>query len=224
MTQLLLALVVLQGTATHTSRLLLPPADSGPAGSTVGVAVVTVRVYEHSVYTSGLVAALQPAVSQLLEGSGVDVTLVDCRDRVECQTPIGDDLVLRMVPGRMRTHQAVCGEASMGVDAQPGALITVYRGCVAGVASKVRRNAGHDERRALLKLTEVDVLAPIVVHEMLHLLIPGEVHGSGICKAVLDKGDLERAARGVLRLDAETTRRLRAALAVRNRARAGGDL
>ena len=54
------------------------------------------------------------------------------------------------------------------------------------------------------------MLAPIVIHEAVHLLLPGEAHGLGIWQAVFATDDWERLGNGELKLGAELTSRLRA--------------
>ena len=96
-------------------------------------------------------------------------------------------------------------------------LMTIYGGCVSGVTTALHQRALRPKPRAeLLKLTEADVLAPILVHETVHLLLPGEAHGSGLWKGVLDLRDWERAAHAELRLEAGTAARVRGALAGRS--------
>ncbi len=192
------------------------------AGSPSDVASVTVRVYQQGTSSPGLVAALQQAVAGLLEGSGFGLALIDCDRRSECRKRLTNELVLRIVPGRHPTNPKVCGDAAVGSGRQRGVLMTVYGPCVTQIADELRWRAVHPPVDvALLMLTETDVLAPIVVHEVIHLLLPGEVHGAGIWKAVLDLGDWERVAHGHLKLESTTAIRLREVLGARGGERTG---
>jgi hypothetical protein len=167
------------------------------------------------------VSGLQPAVARLLERSGFALFLVDCHDRGVCSKPVTDELILRIVPGRNRTRPAICGEAMHGSEGRRSVLMTVYRDCVSSVTAALHEKALRPKPRAdLLKLKPADVLAPILIHEALHLLLPGEAHGSGLWKGVLDLSDWERAAHAQLGLEPRTAARVRDALAGRG-ARAG---
>ncbi len=212
------------GFAAETTEGLFPIADSGVAGSTSDVLSVTLRVYQPGTYSPGLVVALQRAVTRLLEDSGFSLALVDCRRRPECRVPVRHELILRMASGRHPTNPNVCGESVPGSAGQPGVLMTAFRACVTETTKTLRTRSLLGGAASVLRfLTEADVLAPIVVHELIHLLLPGEVHGLGLWKGVLDQGDWERAAHGGLRLQSATATRLQEVLAARGGERTGGQ-
>ena len=93
--------------------------------------------------------------------------------------------------------------------------MTVFRACVDETRRELRAGAIAQQgiAFALLSLTESDILATIVVHELIHLVLPGEVHGKGLFKATLDARDWVEIAGGWSHLDAALVSRLGTALA-----------
>jgi hypothetical protein len=182
-----------------------------------------IRVYQQGSHTKGLVLELQRAVSRLLEGSGIALAFIDCEGQPDCNEWLRpDELVLRVMDGLHPTDSRTCGMALHGTPRKPGVLMSVYRGCVASTSKRLRQLAlNRKASTVLLDLTEADMLAPIVIHEVVHLLLPGEAHGeSGIWKAALNSDDWEHVGQGQLKLSAALRTRLRAAFSARA-ARAG---
>jgi hypothetical protein len=189
---------------------------AGPAVAGDDATAATLRVYQQGAYSPGLVTSLQVALTRLLQDSGFGVVLVDCRRRAECLEPLRHELMLRLVPGRHVLNSRVCGESIPGGGGQPGVLMTVFRGCVSETTTMLRQRAFIGSASSALKfLADVDVLAPIVVHELIHLLLPGELHGEGLAKGLLDENDWDLAARRSLKLESATAIRLKRALAAR---------
>ena len=175
-----------------------------------------IRVYQQ-------VLQLQQAVSRLLEGSGISLAFVDCENQPECNEWLRpDELVLRLMDGLDPTDSRTCGMAFQGTPRTPGILMSVYRGCVTSTSKHLRQLAfNRKASTVVLDLTEADMLAPIVIHEVVHLLLPAEAHGgSGIWKAVLNSEDWEHVGQGKLRLSAALRTRLRAAFSARAPGRA----
>ena len=175
-----------------------------------------IRVYQID-YRPALVTELQHALTRLLEGSGFGLTLIDCTRDVHCQNePDGNELVLRLMPGHNPNKPQACGIAHPDAAGNRGVFMTIFVACVSETTSRMRSLAARrDVDYTLMKLRELDVLAPIVVHETLHLLLPGEEHGLGLWKGALDQGDLERAIRGRLKLESKLAARARAAAIAR---------
>ena len=171
-----------------------------------------IRVYQQGVYSRELVLNLQRAVSRLLDGSGIALAFIDCEGQPICNEGLRrDELVLRLVSGLHPTDSTTCGMAFRGTPGRPGVLMSVYRGCVLKTSKQLRGLAlSRTRSTVLLELTEADMLAPIVIHEVVHLLLPGEAHGLGIWQAVLAADDWERLGNGELKLGADLTSRLRA--------------
>ena len=177
-----------------------------------------IRVYQQDSHTQGLVVQLQRAVSRLLEGSGIALAFVDCHGQAECNEWLRpDELVLRLLDGLHPTDAKTCGMAFRGTPRQPGVLMSVYRGCVTSTSKHLRQLAlNRKASTVLLDLTEADILAPIVIHEVVHLLLPAEAHGgSGIWKPALNSEDWEHVGEGELRLGVALRTRLRAVFSAR---------
>jgi hypothetical protein len=92
----------------------------------------------------------------------------------------------------------------------------VYGDCIRTVTGELRVAALLGRASAHLQfLSEWDVLGPVVVHELVHLLLPDLPHGHGVMRAGLG---LEDWAAAGPRLDAHTAGRLAAAISARNAA------
>ena len=171
-----------------------------------------IRVYHQGPHSPDLVLNMQRAVSRLLEGSGITLAFIDCDGQPLCNESLRrDELVLRLVDGHSPLDSKTCGMAFRGTPERPGVLMSVYRRCVIDTSQHLRALAmGRRASTVLLELTEADMLAPIVVHEVVHLLLPAEPHGLGIWKAALTPDDWERLGEGELKLGAQLRARLRA--------------
>ena len=147
--------------------------------------------------------------------AGLDVSFVDCAKPDACGTPSPSTLVLRLTPGRHPVAARQCGEATVGKSGQRGVLMTIFRGCVLDTRHELRAGAIAQQGIAfsLMSLTEADILATIVVHELIHLVLPEEVHGKGLFKATLDARDWVEIAGGWPQLDSALVSRLGRALA-----------
>src|SRR5688572_26933662 len=179
---------------------------------------VVIRVYELGTRSQGLTEGLAGSVTELLKrvDAGIDVLLVDCARPGACSDVARDTLVLRLAPGSHATAPRQCGEASKGVGRQRGVLMTVFRGCVLETQRELRDGAIAQQGIgfAILSLKEADILAAVVVHELIHLVLPDEVHGKGLFKAKLDARDWVDIAGGWPHLDNALVSRLGQALAV----------
>jgi hypothetical protein len=202
------------------TALLLAPFASTPAEAAASrqPATVVVRVYELGATRSPeLTATLSNAVTRLLERVhiDVDVVFVDCAKPEACSSVARDAFVLRLVPGLHPVAQRQCGEASKGVGRQRGVLMTVFRGCVNETRRELRAGAIAQQGSgfALLSLAESEILATVVVHELIHLILPDEVHGKGLFKATLDARDWLDIVAGWPELDTALVSRLDRALA-----------
>jgi hypothetical protein len=210
--------------ALLTAPLLAPPAiaraeaaDGGAAASRHPTTVV-VRVYELGTTRSPeLTASLSDSVTRLLDrvDMNVDVQFVDCGRPQACASVARGALVLRLTPGMHPVAQRQCGEASKGVGTQRGVLMTVFRGCVAETRRELRTGAITEQgiSFALLSLSESDILAAVVVHELIHLVLPDEIHGKGLFKATLDARDWLDMVNGWPQLDTALVSRVARALA-----------
>lgn len=183
-------------------------------------ATVVVRVYElGGARTPELTDALSHGVTRLLERANthVSVAFVDCSRPHACDTVARGALVLRLVPGMHAVVPKQCGEASKGVGRQRGVLMTVYRGCIDETRRELREGAIAEQgvTFALLALKDTDILAAVVVHELIHLILPDEAHGKGLFKATLDPRDWLDLAAGWSQLDTALVSRLDRALADR---------
>jgi hypothetical protein len=181
-------------------------------------AAVVIRVYELGTRSPELTEALAGSVTELLEraNAGIDVRFVDCARPGACSEVARDTLVLRLAQGVHATAPRQCGEAAKGAARQRGVLMTIFRGCVLETQRELRAGAITQQGIgfALLTLTEADILAALVVHELIHLVLPDEVHGKGLFKATLDARDWVDIAGGWPRLDTALVSRLGRALAV----------
>ena len=196
-------------------------ADAGGAGAAAAgrpPATVVIRVYELGATRSPeLTASLSNAVTRLLErvDMNVDVQFVDCARPQACASVARGALVLRLTPGLHPAAERQCGEASKGAGLQRGVLMTVFRGCVAETRRELRTGAITEQgiSFALLSITESDILAAVVVHELIHLVLPDEIHGKGLFKATLDARDWLDLVNGWPQLDTALVSRLDRALA-----------
>jgi hypothetical protein len=194
---------------------------------------VVIRVYEVGTKNPELSAALESSVTRLLESvdANVDVLFVDCARENACTQPSPGTLVLRLAPGRHPNSARQCGEATAGPGGRRGVLMTVFRGCVVDTRRELRDGALTQQGAAfaLLSLTESDIIGAVVVHELIHLVLPEELHGKGLFKATLDARDWMDVASGLPHLDTALISRLSRALTVQPvtlaaaRASAGGS-
>lgn len=182
------------------------------------LAPVVIRVYEVGTKNPELTAALERSVTRLLESidASVGVLLVDCARENACTEPSPGTLVLRLAPGRHPNSARQCGEATGGPGGRRGVLMTVFRGCVVDTRRELRDGALTQQGAAfaLLSLTESDIIGAVVVHELIHLVLPEELHGKGLFKATLDARDWMDVASGLPHLDTALISRLSRALAV----------
>ena len=181
-------------------------------------ATVVIRVYELGAERSPeLTAALSSSVARLTErlDTNLGIQFVDCARPHACESVAPGAIVLRLAPGLHPTLPRQCGEATKGVRGQRGVLMTIFRGCVAETRRELRTGALSEQgvSFALLSLSEPDILGAVVVHELIHLVLPDEVHGRGLFKATLDPRDWMDMASGWPQLDAALVSRLDRALA-----------
>jgi hypothetical protein len=212
--------------AILTAPLFVPSAitraDAGAAADAAPSpqATVVVRVYELG-GTKGpeLVEALSASVTRLLKrvDTNLDIEFVDCARPQACAAVAPGALVLRLTPGVHPVLPHQCGEASKGAGTQRGVLMTIFRGCVAETRRELRAGAIAEQgiSFALLTLRESDILGAVVVHELIHLVLPEEVHGRGLFKATLDPRDWLDMVAGWPQLDTSLVSRLDRALASR---------
>jgi hypothetical protein len=191
---------------------------AGAAAAGRPPATVIIRVYELGATRSPeLTASLSNAVTRLLDrvDINVDVQFVDCARPQACASVARGALVLRLTPGLHPAAERQCGEASKGAGLQRGVLMTVFRGCVAETRRELRMDAIAEQgiSFALLSLTESDILAAVVLHELIHLVLPDEMHGKGLFKATLDPRDWLDMVNGWPQLDTALVSRLDRALA-----------
>ena len=181
---------------------------------------VVIRMYQRSGVSPLSAVELQHAITRLLEGVEFRVAITDCL-RLPCGYKLAsNELALRLLAGRDVDNPSVCGMAVPG-RGEPGILMTVYRDCVAETTRDLHALALRQGLPDLRNLAEADVLAPIVLHEVIHLLLPEEAHGAGLFKGELHLGDWMDAADRLLALEPAMATRLRAAAADRA-AQAGG--
>ncbi len=208
--------------ALLTAPLLAPPAiaraEAAGAAADKHPATVVVRVYELGATRSPeLVATLSNSVTRLLErvGTNLDIQFVDCAKPQACASVAPNALVMRLAPGVHPVAPQQCGEASKGAGRQRGVLMTIFRGCVAETRRELRAGAIAEQgiSFALLSVSETDILGAVVVHELIHLVLPDEVHGKGLFKATLDARDWLDMVSGWPQLDTALVSRLDRALA-----------
>lgn len=195
--------------------LAIAPADAAAADR--HHPTVVVRVYELGATRSPeLTAALSDSVTRLLErvDADLDIQFVDCARPQACATVARGALVMRLAPGVHPVAPHQCGEASKGAGRQRGVLMTIFRGCVAETRRELRAGAvaAQGISFALLSLSEIDILGAVVVHELIHLVLPDEVHGKGLFKATLDARDWLDMVSGWPQLDTALVSRLDRAL------------
>jgi hypothetical protein len=207
-------------TAPLLAPLAIARAEAAAAGVTANPhrATVVVRVYELGTTRSpGLTATLSDSVTRLLErvDTNLDIQFVDCAQPHACESVAPGALVLRLSPGMHPVAPRQCGEASKGVGTQRGVLMTIFRGCVTETRRELRAGAIAEQgiSFALLSLNETDILGVVVVHELIHLVLPDEVHGKGLFKATLDPRDWLDLVAGWPQLDSALVSRLDRALA-----------
>jgi hypothetical protein len=204
-----LTIVLLTPLAARAETSDRPPANLTP---------VVIRVYEVGTKNPKLTAALEGSVTRLLKGvdASVDILFVDCARENACTQPAPEMLVLRITPGHHPIAARQCGEATAGPGGRRGVLMTVFRGCVTETRRELRDGALTQQGNAfaLLSLTESDIIGAVVVHEMIHLMLPEELHGKGLFKATLDARDWMDVASGLPHLDTALLSRLNRAIAV----------
>jgi hypothetical protein len=205
-------------TAPLLAPLAIARAEAAASASDKHPATVVVRVYELGATRSPeLTAALSDSMTRLLErvDTNLDIQFVDCARPQACASVARGALVMRLVPGMHPTAPQQCGEASKGAGTQRGVLMTIFRGCVVETRRELRAGAIAEQgiSFALLSLSEADILAAVVVHELIHLVLPGEVHGKGLFKATLDARDWLDMVAGWPQLDTALVSRLDRALA-----------
>jgi hypothetical protein len=197
--------------------LLAPQVATHADASGRDRATIVVRVYDLGPRNPELTASLEQSVSRLLDGvdASVDMTFVDCAVPNACVTPAPSALVLRLTAGRHPVAPRQCGEATVGRNGQRGVLMTIFGACVSQTRRELRAGAIAQQGIAfgLMSLTETDILGAIVVHELIHLVLPDEIHGKGLFKATLDARDWMEIAGGWPYLDSALVSRLDRALA-----------
>jgi hypothetical protein len=204
-------------TAPLLAQLTIARAEAAARAADKPPATVLIRLYEIGARSPELTAALSESMTRLIERAdlNMDVQFVDCARPQACVSVSRSAFVLRLVPGVHPTAVRQCGEASKGAGTQRGVLMTVFRGCAAETRRELRSGAIWEQGVgfALLSLTETDILAAVVVHELIHLVLPDEVHGKGLFKATLDARDWLDMVTGWPKLDAALVSRLDRALA-----------
>jgi hypothetical protein len=205
-------------TAPLLAPLAIAPAEAAAAAADKHPATVVVRVYElGATRTPELTAALSDSVTRLLDrvDANLDIQFVDCARPQACASVARGALVMRLVPGIHPVAPRQCGEASKGAGLQRGVLMTIFRGCVVETRRELRAGAISEQgiSFALLSLRETDILGAVVVHELIHLVLPDETHGKGLFKATLDARDWLDMVAGWPQLDATLVSRLDRALA-----------
>jgi hypothetical protein len=197
-------------TATTATAAAATSGDRHPAA-------VVIRVYEVGTRTPELTPALASSVARLIDRvhANIDVQFVDCAQPEACSSVARSALVLRLVPGVHPVGERQCGEASKGAGSQRGVLMTIFRGCVVETRRELRLGAISEQGIgfALLSLSESDILAVVVLHELIHLVLPDEVHGKGLFKATLAPRDWLDVVGGWPQLDTSLVSRLDRALA-----------
>jgi hypothetical protein len=180
-------------------------------------AKVVIRVYEVGTWNPELTSSLAQSATRLIDGvkASVDLSFVDCALPGACVTPAPSALVLRLTQGHHPAATRQCGEATVGKNRQRGVLMTIFRACVSETRQELRAGAIAQQGIAfgLMSLSESDILAAIVVHELIHLVLPDETHGKGLFKATLDAKDWMEIAGGWPHLDSALVSRLDRALA-----------
>jgi hypothetical protein len=193
-------------------------AAAAAAAADEHLARVLIRVYETGARSPELTAALSESMTRLLErvNPNIDVQFVDCARPQACVSVSRSAFVLRLAPGVHPVAERQCGEATKGAGTQRGVLMTVFRGCIAETRREMRDGAITEQgiSFALLSLSETDILAAVVVHELIHLVLPDEVHGKGLFKATLDARDWLDMVAGWPQLETALVSRLDRALAV----------
>lgn len=207
-------------TALVTAPLLavLASAPAGAAARGEHRTPVVVRVYELGAARSpDLIETLAESAARLLErvNTNVAIEFVDCAKPAACSAVAPGAFVMRLSPGVHATAPRQCGEASKGAGQQRGVLMTIFRGCVAETRRELRDGAIAEQgiSFSLLSLSESDILAAVVVHELIHLVLPDEVHGKGLFKATLDPRDWLDLASGWPQLESALVSRMDRALA-----------
>jgi hypothetical protein len=193
-------------------------ANAATAAADRPSATVVVRVYElGATRTPEMTTALSNAVTRLMDrvNLDIDVQFVDCAIPEACSSVARGAFVMRLTPGLHPVSPRQCGEASKGVGPQRGVLMTIFRGCVSETRRELRAGAIAEQgiSFSLLSVSETDILAAVVLHELIHLALPDEVHGKGLFKATLDPRDWLDMAAGWPQLDTALVSRLDRALA-----------
>jgi hypothetical protein len=180
--------------------LLAPAIDAAAAPEViprpfqVDRARVQVRVYDTAVMSAADQTVALRAATGVLAAAGIDITWLACgrgnssTNPAECATLLAhDELVLRLV--RLAGTPSARGELQLGYSlvntaVAEGSLATIYVDRVEWLVTKAGPHAGVDG---------ADVLGYAIAHEIGHLLLGTNAHGSaGLMRAVWSRGDLRR--------------------------------
>lgn len=201
----------------HAALLLAPMAAAPAVAASAPGVTIEIRVYDQAPQDPIGVSSLQQSVTRVLKGNGINIVFVDCARPGSCVAlPTADTLVLRLAPGLHPVRARQCGVASIGEGRQRGVLMTIFRGCAANTRTDLREMAKTQGGGAiaLLSLSEADILSVFAVHELIHLVLPDEAHGSGLFKATLDARDWWDVASRQPNLNGRLMTRVRQALAL----------
>ena len=170
---------------------------------TAAALVVIVRLYGAPTVEPDVLERAQAAVQTIFERSGIAVEWRVCPAAVvdgDCAAaPASNEAVARLLAGPPSVSADSCGVALVPQSAA-GHFVSVFVACVRGAADRLR-------------LAEHVLLGSVLAHEIGHLLLGTNSHGSvGLMQAQPRAIDWERAAHGALGFTSDETLRLQRSL------------
>jgi len=178
--------------------------DSAALAATLSIVV---RLHGHAVPDQDLLDRAQKRVAAILSHSGIEIRWRSCGESspadATCNaTPGANEAVIRFLAGPSTETPDSCGVAFVPREGH-GHFISLFVDCVRAAADR-------------LSIAEEVVLGGVLAHEIGHLLLGTNSHGSiGLMQAQPRPIDWQRAARDALGFTKDEAKRLRES--VRNR-------
>jgi len=165
---------------------------------------IVVRLHGHAAPDRDLLYRAQKRVTAILSNSGIEIRWRSCgyASRVDATcdaTPEANEAVIRFLAGPSTETPDSCGVALVPREGH-GHFISVFVDCVHTAAEK-------------LSVAEDVILSGVLAHEIGHLLLGTNSHGSiGLMQAQPRPIDWQRATHDALGFTKDETRRLRASV------------
>jgi hypothetical protein len=171
--------------------------------ASVAALVLVIRMSGESTMDPALMERARGRAEAILMEAGIEVAWRSCGEAIEdvmCHgAPATNQIVVRLLPGRPPIGEHACGAALVPSRAA-GHFASVFVDCVRSAASELR-------------VAEDVVLGCTLVHEIGHLLMGVNSHGSqGLMQAQPRPIDWERAVHNGLKFTESETRKLQQAL------------